>query len=200
MNRKKWIIALVILNLVLLPFTLMVACGDAGPAAPAGEQEEGLLLANADMLGALVTQMKPGVDKMSILTDPDVIATSREAWMREMVEISHESELAPDVVLYVYREVPYVPPGWEGTAFDQEPDEDREPTCIVEDVENLNIFQKGHRWRQFLQCMERAVRECGGFLKSDFDAESYYNEEEDRVDFHGYVTCEEDPEGTGGGN
>ena len=201
MNRKKWIIALAILNLVLLPFTLTVACSDGDPAAPAGEQEEGLLLTNADMLGVLVAQMKPGVDKLSILTDPDVIATSREAWMREMVEISHESELAPGIVLYVYREIAYAPPGWdEGMAFDQEPGEDREPTCIVEDVENLNIFQKGHRWRQFLQCMERAVRACGGFLKSDFDGESYYNEEEDRVDFHGYVTCEEDPEGTGGGN
>lgn len=40
MNRKKWIIALAILNLILLPFTLTVACGDVGPAAPAGEQEE----------------------------------------------------------------------------------------------------------------------------------------------------------------
>ena len=67
MNRKKWIIALAILNLVLLPFTLMAACGGADPAAPAGEQEEGHLLSNADMLGALVAQAKPGVDKMSIL-------------------------------------------------------------------------------------------------------------------------------------
>ncbi len=118
MNRKKWIIALAILNLVLLPFTLMVACGDVGPAAPAGEQEEGLLLANADMLGALVTQMKPGIDKMSILTDPDVIATSREAWMRDMVEISHESELALGAVLYCVPGTPVsAPRGWEGTAF-----------------------------------------------------------------------------------
>lgn len=70
--------------------------------------------------------MEPGVDEMAILTDPAVIATSREPWMREMVEISHEAELAPGVVLYVYRELPYVPPGWEGTSFDQEPGEDDE--------------------------------------------------------------------------
>ncbi len=39
MNRKKWIIALAILNLVLLPFTLAVACGDVGPASVADAQQ-----------------------------------------------------------------------------------------------------------------------------------------------------------------
>lgn len=41
MNRKKWIIALAILNLVLLPFTLTIACGDAKTVAPADEAHEG---------------------------------------------------------------------------------------------------------------------------------------------------------------
>ena len=196
MTRKKAIIALAILNLVLLPFTLSVACSDTDIAAPA--DEEGPLLANSDMLASFMAEMEPGVDKMTILTDPGVIRTSDEPWMRDLVEVSHRVELAPSVVLLVYRELPFEFTGPEGVAFDQEPeDPDHEPTCIVEDVEGINIFQKGHRWRQFLQCMERAVNACGGFLKSDFDAHSYNNEEEGRVDFHGYVTCEEDPEGGG---
>ena len=184
---------------MLLPFTLTVACSDADIAVPAAA--EGLLLANSDMLASFAVQMEPGVDEMTILTDPGVIRTSDEPWMRDMVEVSQRVELAPSVVLLVYREIPVEFTGPEGVVFDQEPqDPDHEPTCIVEDVERINIFQKAHRWKQFLGCMERAVDACGGFLKSDFDAHSYNNEEEDRVDFHGYVTCEEDPEGGSGGN
>ncbi len=59
MTRRRPIIALVIVNLILLPFTLTMVCGDAKTIAPVDEADEGLPFAHADLLATLATQMQP---------------------------------------------------------------------------------------------------------------------------------------------
>ena len=48
-----------IVNLILLPFTLTMVCGDAKTIAPVDEADEGLPFAQADLLATLATQMQP---------------------------------------------------------------------------------------------------------------------------------------------